>query len=171
MYCSCCNGRGLGGGLGLNIPYAPAKQAVQTEHHQAILYYPTETEVERASHFFDLGMLKALEGDYQGAIYHYNQAIRIETKNAAIYYNRGVALYSIGQADAALQDFNQAILLDPTHADAYGNRGALRLEQHDRQGAFQDFEQAAKLFTQQGDTSSAQALQNWMQQHLSCPQP
>ena len=154
-------------GWALELPQVLARQPDPVEPNQAIRFRPTRTADQQARQFLDQGIVKALAGDYQGAIQNYNQAIQLGSENATIYYNRGVAFYTLGNAEAALQDLNRAIQLDPSNAEAYGNRGAIRLEQQDRQGAVQDFQHAVKLFSQRGDTDAAQALQTWVQQTIS----
>jgi TPR repeat len=61
-----------------------------------------------------------------------------------------------------LADYNRAIQLDPNNALAYGNRGLLKHNRlNDRSGGITDIQQAAKLFQQQGDTSSyREAIEN-----------
>jgi tetratricopeptide (TPR) repeat protein len=118
--------------------------------------------VQPYSHF-QQGIEKAIEGDFQGAIHNYGLALQESPNNADIYYNRGVAHYSAGHTTEAIHDFNQAIQLNPSLAEAYGNRGAVRSVLGDRQGALQDYKQAAQLFSQQGDESAAQQMQQFIQ--------
>ena len=58
----------------------------------------------------------------------------------------------------AIEDFTQAIRLDPRDASAYKNRGVLRANLGDRQGTLKDLREAARLFLEQKDMDSYNAL-------------
>jgi tetratricopeptide (TPR) repeat protein len=62
------------------------------------------------------------------AIQDYNQAIKLNPKNAGAFNDRGNTYTKLKQFEKAIQDYNQAIELDPeyTHAGtayAFNNRG------------------------------------------------
>lgn len=103
-------------------------------------------------------------GDYKGAISDFNQAILFNPNDANIYFNRGFLLFQLGDQFGALSDFDQALLLNPRYAMAYFQRGGLRYTLGDQPGGIQDLQQAAKLFSQQGDTTSYQKTQNLLRQ-------
>ena len=60
------------------------------------------------------------------AIADYDQAIRLDPKDATAYNNRGSARYDRKEYDGAIADYDQAIRLDPKYATAYNNRGSAR---------------------------------------------
>jgi tetratricopeptide (TPR) repeat protein len=100
----------------------------------------------RLSAAFQLrGAAYAGKGQYDRAIQDFDQAIKLNPKEAETFVNRGGSYDKKGQYDRAIQDFDQAIKLNPSYASAFMNRGiAYRKKgQHDR--AIQDYDQAIKL--------------------------
>ena len=63
------------------------------------------------------------KGDTDRAIADFNEAIRLDPKNAIAYTNRGLAYGDKGDTDRAIADLTEAIRLDPKNAIAYTNRG------------------------------------------------
>jgi tetratricopeptide (TPR) repeat protein len=74
--------------------------------------------------FNNRGSARYKEGDLDGAIKDYNEAIRLKPDHADAYYNRGVASHSQGNLDGAIKDYTEAIRLKPDYADAYWGRGS-----------------------------------------------
>ncbi|MCM1982371.1 tetratricopeptide repeat protein [Lyngbya confervoides] len=144
----------LGFATGLVTPAGPT---VQTSASSSV-------REQRALSLHTSGIRKALQGDYQGAIADYSQAIELSPQNPEIYYNRGVAYYSVGNSPSAIADFNQTLQLDPAKAQAYANRGAIFLESGNSQAALADAQTAAQLFEAQGDPRLADQMQDWIQQ-------
>ena len=64
---------------------------------------------------------KSSAAEYGKAIADYNEAIRLDPKDASAFYNRGHAWSDQEEYDRAIPDYSQYIRLDP-HA-AYRNRG------------------------------------------------
>jgi tetratricopeptide (TPR) repeat protein len=60
---------------------------------------------------------------------------------------------------SAVDNFTQTLARKPDFAPAYLGRGLARLQTNDRVGAIVDLKQADKLFTAQGDTKTAQGIQ------------
>lgn len=60
---------------------------------------------------------------------------------------------------SAVANFTQVLARRPDFAQAYLGRGMARLQTNDRVGAIADLKQADKLFTTQGDTKTAQSIQ------------
>ena len=52
----------------------------------------------------------------------FNQAQKLDPKDAEIYYSRGLAHRRLGKNDLAVQDYSEAIKLDPKNAETYNNR-------------------------------------------------
>ncbi|MEH1770186.1 caspase, EACC1-associated type [Nostoc sp.] len=101
---------------------------------------------------------KQKQGNNQGAIADYTQAIQIDknwgTENpdtnyygsASAYFNRGFVHYSLGEFRPAFEDFKQAINLKSDLAIAYYYRGLARyFSDADRKGAFRDFMQGIAI--------------------------
>jgi tetratricopeptide (TPR) repeat protein len=56
------------------------------------------------------------------AIRAYNEAVRLDPRNARIYNRRGDAYRRLGRYHQALLDYNQAIRLAPQLAESYAGR-------------------------------------------------
>jgi Tfp pilus assembly protein PilF/V8-like Glu-specific endopeptidase len=100
-----------------------------------------------ADDYFVSAYQKNEQGNYQGALTDYNQAIALNPNNAGAYNNRGNLKYQkLNDYQGALADYNRAIAINPNLAEAYGNRGLLKLEKlNDLSGALQDLSYAIKL--------------------------
>src|SRR5260370_398700 len=55
---------------------------------------------------------------YQKAIEAYEEAIRLDPKDALAYHNKGNALNNLGRYEKALEAYEEAIKLDPKNAMA-----------------------------------------------------
>jgi tetratricopeptide (TPR) repeat protein len=77
--------------------------------------------------------------DFDRAIADFDQALRLDPKNAGAYGNRANALQARGDADDAIKDYNESLRLNPRNAYAYLNRGSFLMEQGDFAGALADY--------------------------------
>jgi tetratricopeptide (TPR) repeat protein len=91
------------------------------------------------------GMAWAAKRELDRAIADFEQAIRINPKDAEAYYSRGLARKLKGDLEAAIADYDQAIQLDAKYANAYVNRGAAWGEKGDLDRAIADFDEAIRL--------------------------
>jgi tetratricopeptide (TPR) repeat protein len=103
-------------------------------------------------------------GDYEGAIEKFDQALRLNSKDAQAYLNRGIARYEVAQHSGdpdkvykeAIADFNRALQLRPSESEAYLRRGIVRYEiaqysknpDNEYRQAIYDFNQALRLSPQ-----------------------
>ena len=62
------------------------------------------------------------KGDFARAIADFDQAIRIDPRQARFLVSRGLAHREHGDLDSALADFSKAIEIDSRFADAFVNR-------------------------------------------------
>ena len=74
-----------------------------------------------------------------------NEAIRIDSGNAAAYLNRGNAYLSKSDIEHAFADFNAALRLDPKNAWAYAERGNLYKNKGDLDHALADLNESIRL--------------------------
>lgn len=62
-------------------------------------------------------------GNYDRALADYDEAIRLNPKDANAFYNRGVTHAMKYDNDRAIADYDEAIRLNPKDAKAFNNRG------------------------------------------------
>lgn len=98
----------------------------------------TET-AKNTEYFLSQGLNKAIEGDFKGAIAHFDQAIQINPNNAHAYHNRGLARFKFGETHKAIEDFTQALRLNPNYTEAYVGRGNAYRQLQDYLGAIIDY--------------------------------
>ncbi|WP_293347462.1 MULTISPECIES: serine protease [unclassified Microcoleus] len=113
---------------------------------EAIIAYTKSIEIQPHPYpYVNRGSLYGGKGDYDNALKDYNEAIKLDPKNAIAYSNRGDVYYNKGDYDNALKVYTEAIKLDPKYAIAYSNRGNLYREKGDYDNALKDFNEAIKL--------------------------
>jgi tetratricopeptide (TPR) repeat protein len=100
---------------------------------------------------FTLGMARYANGDWDGAIARFsealdeNQEISSSLNQSLVYFYRGYAYLSQNNLDRALEDYNQAIKLQPVQAEAYTNRAMIYSAKGDYSHALADVNQVLKL--------------------------
>lgn len=85
------------------------------------------------------------KGDAERALHDYDQAIRLNPKNAGAYVNRGLALSDKGKMEEALKDYETAITLNPDQWEAYFDRANLFARQGHPMHAIDDLNIVARL--------------------------
>src|SRR5262249_6175665 len=85
------------------------------------------------------------KGDYDAAIRDYDEAIRLNPKNAVAFYNRGNVYNSAAQYDAAISNFDEAIRIRPDYANAFNNRCSAYNAKGEYDLAIRDCSQALQL--------------------------
>jgi Tfp pilus assembly protein PilF len=83
--------------------------------------------------------------DYDRAISDYDQAIRLDPKQAEFYDNRGEAYVAKGDYDRAIADLDHAIRLKPDFPDPYSYRGLAYGRKGDFDRAMADLNKAIAL--------------------------
>jgi tetratricopeptide (TPR) repeat protein len=73
---------------------------------------------------YNLGIALSDQGDPEGAIAHYRQAIELRPSYAEAHYNLGRLLVQKGQVDEALTHYQEALEINPADAEAHNNLGA-----------------------------------------------
>jgi tetratricopeptide (TPR) repeat protein len=98
-----------------------------------------------ASQYFNRAVEKQKNGDQEGALQDFNEAIRLQPDYVEAYNERGEIRKSLGDTKGAISDFSQAIQLKPNFAYAYNNRGVVRYYSSDKKGAIEDYNKAIEL--------------------------
>ena len=73
---------------------------------------------------YNLGIALNKQGDTDGAIVHYRQALELRPSYAEAHYNLGRLLVQKGQLDEAITHYEKALEINPGAADAHNNLGA-----------------------------------------------
>ena len=73
---------------------------------------------------YNLGIALNKQGDTDGAIVHYRQALDLRPSYAEAHYNLGRLLSQKGQLDEAITHYEKALEINPGAADAQNNLGA-----------------------------------------------
>jgi lipoprotein NlpI len=97
----------------------------------------------RAAAYFNRGNAYSAKGENERAIADYDEAIKLDPKNASAYNNRGSAKNDKGENEAALADFNAAIKQNARYASAYFNRASAYAAQGDVR-ALKDYDTAIR---------------------------
>ena len=85
------------------------------------------------------------EGSLLARLEGYNEAIRLDPRDAVAYYNRGIVYAELGLTQKAIMDFGEAIRLDPRDAVSYYRRGIVYADLGLEQKAIMDFGEAIRL--------------------------
>jgi lipoprotein NlpI len=97
----------------------------------------------RAAAFFNRGNAHVAKGDAAAAIADFDEAIKLDPKNASAYNNRGNARHDGGEDLAAIADFDAALKQNPRYAPAYFNRANALAAKGDP-SAMKDYDAAIK---------------------------
>ncbi len=128
------------------------RQKSQTDQHNP---RQSPTHKQPKNQFYshaDLNLLYVKRGDecfqkghYDAAITSYNEALRLNPKDANTHYKRGNARHYLGDYEGAIADYSQAITINPNYAKAYNKSGNVRYHLGDYEGAIEDYTQAIKI--------------------------
>jgi tetratricopeptide (TPR) repeat protein len=98
-----------------------------------------------AEEYFDRGLAKQKEGDMQGAIADFDEAICLAPDNADVYFLRGSVKYALGDNREAIIDFDETVRRNPNESSAYFVRGIVKSELGEYEEAITDFSEALRL--------------------------
>src|SRR5207302_1707573 len=116
--------------------------------------------------FNDRGFAYYLKGDLDPAIADFQQAIRLDPKDAVAFNNRGLTYQAKGDLDRAITDYNEAIRLDPRHALAFNNRGNAYQLKGSPDRAIPDYSEAIRLHPKESGMYFNRALANFYSGNL-----
>ncbi|MBW4686934.1 MAG: trypsin-like peptidase domain-containing protein [Komarekiella atlantica HA4396-MV6] len=111
---------------------------------------------QRATYHAD-ALVQVRKGNYRRAIEYYNQAIRLEPRNANIYANRARAYISLKDYQGGLEDYNQAIQINPNFSGVYYSRATVYQLLKNKNKALQDYNSAIRINRNWGNRSIADA--------------
>lgn len=102
-------------------------------------------ESTQAEDSFRQASTRLEQGNFQGAIQAFNQAIELNPDYMEAYCERGLSYALLGDYQKAIEGFRQAIEIDPNHVDAYARWGTALASVGDLQGAIEKFDEALQL--------------------------
>lgn len=88
---------------------------------------------------------RATNGDLDGALGDFDEAIALNPAKATAYFNRGFLYNSVGKFESAIDDFSEALELLPDYDEAYFQRGNSYRQLGEFQRAVQDYSQAIRI--------------------------
>lgn len=101
-------------------------QAPQSSHPEPAPMARKRTATPQVEALYRLGNEQAAAGNYQEAIAHYEQVLRLDPGHVGAWTNLGTTRWRLGEADAASRCWEQAVQLDPRAARALVNLAILR---------------------------------------------
>lgn len=88
---------------------------------------------------------RATNGDLEGALGDFDEAIALNPAKATAYFNRGFLYNTLGKFEAAIHDFSEAIALLPDYDEAYYHRGNSYRQLGNVQRGIQDYSDAIRI--------------------------
>ncbi len=95
--------------------------------------------------YFARGLIRKQSKDYQGALFDYNQVLKLQPDYGLVYGLRCVVRKELKDYQGAIADCDTIIKLQPDFAIAYSIRGLIRQELKDYQRAIADYSKAIEL--------------------------
>ena len=105
---------------------------------------------EKVKAYNEQGLINFKNGQYQEAVYQYDEAILLNPEHGESYNNRGHALTANQQYALALMDYEKAIELKSDNFETYAYRGVCYYAQDKVDQAFDDYNKAIQLNPKDG---------------------
>ena len=128
-----------------------ARIAEMAHHHDETIDLCTKALDARLTQFYLSGALMmrgnayAGKGDLEHALRDYDEAIRVDPKNALAWNNRGNVYARKNRRDKSTRDYNEAIRLNPNLEQAYCNRAIDYLAAGNMNKALADLTEAIRI--------------------------
>jgi tetratricopeptide (TPR) repeat protein len=108
-------------------------------------FNPRPEALKISDEYNDLGVEYIESGDFEKAIYHFNESIRLNPNSEPAYYNRGLCNLNIKNFRHAIADFTKAIEINPDDSYTYKNRGMAYAGLKQYNNAIKDFSTSVKI--------------------------
>lgn len=96
---------------------------------------------------YNLGHALAEQGDLDGAIQEYQEALRIKPDYAKAHSSLGIAFTQKGNLDAAIHEYQEALRINPYDAQSHSNLGIAFAQKGDLDSAIHAFQEALRINT------------------------
>ncbi len=103
-----------------------------------------------AVEFYEKGIEKDANSDYEGAIIDFTEAIEIDGEYIDAYRGRAYAKWFLRDYEGAICDYTKIIDFNPEDIDAYESRGRSKASLKDYNGAIGDFDKVIELDIESG---------------------
>ena len=97
-----------------------------------------DSDSDMAIFYYNQGINKIELEDYEAALLDFNEAIKLNAKDADFYANRGYVKGELDDFIGAIEDYTIGILLDPNDHIGYNNRAKLKFYDEDNKVAMKD---------------------------------
>ncbi len=106
---------------------------------------PCRANADEAQEAWNQGNAACLRGDFDVAVRHFSDAIRLNPQATVTYNNRGFVYLQKGEIDKAIADYDEALRRDPGYAKAHFFRGSAYEDKGDWEKAVADYTAAIRL--------------------------
>ncbi len=110
-----------------------------------ILFIYSSAAGQIAQAFYNQGVEKINNKDFEGAIASFDSAVRVDPIFYDAYYNRATSKLYLKDYKGAIADFDKTITLKPGLQKAFSNRGIAKLKLEDVKGALKDLDTAVLI--------------------------
>jgi Flp pilus assembly protein TadD len=93
----------------------------------------------------NLGVALKDQGQFEAAIYHYGEALRVNPTYAVARSNLGIVLAEQGKFEEAIEHFSEALRIQPDYEEAHYNLGLALAKQGNVQEAIRHFSEALRI--------------------------
>ena len=98
-----------------------------------------------AIEFYERGLEKDSNNNYEGAIIDFTKAIEIDKEFIDAYRNRASVKCLLGDYEGAIEDYSKIIEINSEDIDAYEDRGRTKYSLKNYIGAIEDFDKIIKI--------------------------
>lgn len=126
-----------------NIPGGEAPQS--SREQTAALPEVIESPIITAEEYLQRGIIYYSKGEFDHAIFNFDEAIKINPAYFEAYLYRGLSYADRGNAESAIADYNKAIEINPKNEEVYFVRGVAFAAIKEPDKAIADYTKAIEL--------------------------
>ncbi|MGB9619954.1 MAG: tetratricopeptide repeat protein, partial [Armatimonadota bacterium] len=140
------------------LAFATHRQAAYWRNDNSIWTRALAVTKNNAFAHYNLGTTLATQGDSDGAIRHFREAVRIDPRKFDAYCNLGVMLAQKGDLDEAIKHFRAAVKLKPGDPVSRSNLGLALVKRGQYAEAIPHLRAALKANPEDADSREALAV-------------